>query len=61
LRPCRELDLTIRELSARIRPSTVVLGPGGPLDLLPFESAARKLHLLPAARQALTVGNGGTR
>lgn len=43
-----------RELRDRLRPNMLWLGPGGPLDLLPYEPATRKLHLLPAARQALT-------
>jgi 5-methyltetrahydropteroyltriglutamate--homocysteine methyltransferase len=43
-----------RELRDRLHPSVLWLGPGAPLDLLPYEPATRKLHLLPAARQALT-------
>jgi 5-methyltetrahydropteroyltriglutamate--homocysteine methyltransferase len=49
----------VRSIAEKVRPTTVWLGPGGPLDLLPAESAARKLHLLPAARQALTAQQGG--
>ena len=43
----------VHALRERRRPTTLWLGPGGPLDLLPWEPATRKLHLLPAARQAL--------
>jgi 5-methyltetrahydropteroyltriglutamate--homocysteine methyltransferase len=43
----------VRALRERRRPTALWLGPGGPLDLLPWEPATRKLHLLPAARQAL--------
>lgn len=48
-----------RSLWEKTRPSALWLGPGGPLDLLPWEPAKRKLHLLPAARQALTGSPGG--
>jgi 5-methyltetrahydropteroyltriglutamate--homocysteine methyltransferase len=43
----------VHGLRDRRKPSLLVLGPGGPLDLLPWEPATRKLHVLPAARQAL--------
>lgn len=56
-----EVARIARRVNEAARPSAIWLGPGGPLDLLPAESAARKLHLLPAARQALTAGNGGGR
>ena len=49
-----EVARIVRALHERRRPSAFWLGPGGPLDLLPWEPATRKLHLLPAARQALT-------
>ncbi len=49
----------LHALKDRRRPSTVWLGPGGPLDLVPWEPATRKLHLLPAARQALDRESGG--
>lgn len=45
-----------RELQERVKPSSIWLGPGGPLDLLAAEPAARKLHVLTAAREALTHG-----
>jgi 5-methyltetrahydropteroyltriglutamate--homocysteine methyltransferase len=48
-----EVVRIVKGLAGRRRPSTLWLGPGGPLDLLPFEPATRKLHVLPAARQAL--------
>lgn len=40
------------------RPSAVWLGPGGPLDLLPWDAAVRKLPALAATRAEL-VPNGG--
>lgn len=43
----------VHGLGERRKPPLLVLGPGGPLDLLPWEPATRKLHVLPAARQAL--------
>lgn len=49
----------VRTLKERRRPSSLWLGPGGPLDLVPWEPATRKLHLLPAARQALAREDGG--
>lgn len=55
-----EVARIVRALHDRRRPTAIYLGPGGPLDLLPWEPATRKLHLLPAARQAL-LGEGGGR
>jgi 5-methyltetrahydropteroyltriglutamate--homocysteine methyltransferase len=46
----------VRGVQERIRPPSIWLGPGGPLDLLPYDAAARKLAVLPAARQALGDG-----
>ncbi|HZY69411.1 MAG TPA: hypothetical protein VFF67_00325 [Thermoplasmata archaeon] len=48
----------VRELQERRRPTSIWLGPGAPLDLLPWDAAARKLHVLPAARQAIRGGEG---
>ncbi len=48
-----EVARVVRIAYERRRPSVVWLGPGGPLDLLPWEPATRKLHVLPAVRQAL--------
>jgi 5-methyltetrahydropteroyltriglutamate--homocysteine methyltransferase len=53
-----EVVRIVRALKERRRPPTVWLGPGGPLDLVPWEPATRKLHLLPAARQALAREGG---
>jgi 5-methyltetrahydropteroyltriglutamate--homocysteine methyltransferase len=53
-----EVARIVRALKARLKPKQIVLGPGGPLDLLPWEAAARKLHVLPAALQALNVHGG---
>jgi len=48
-----EVARVVREIVHRVHPREVWLGPGGPLDLLPAEPAARKLHVLPAAKQLL--------
>lgn len=56
-----EVARIARTVQDRLKPPTIWLGPGGPLDLLPWESAARKLHLLPAAAQLLGNGHGGAR
>jgi 5-methyltetrahydropteroyltriglutamate--homocysteine methyltransferase len=52
-----EVARVVRAAYDRRRPAVVWLGPGGPLDLLPWEPATRKLHVLAAVRQAL--GDGG--
>jgi 5-methyltetrahydropteroyltriglutamate--homocysteine methyltransferase len=52
-----EVVRIVRQVYARRRPPSIWLGPGGPLDLLPWEPATRKLHVLAAARQALSEGN----
>ncbi len=46
-----------RRADARLRPSSVWLGPGGPLDLLPSGPAERKLAVLPTARARLAGGS----
>lgn len=46
----------VRDLQERLAPSSIWLGPGAPLDLLAAESAAKKLHVLAAARDALSAG-----
>lgn len=56
-----EVARIARVVRERLRPSQLWLGPGAPLDLLPWEPAARKLHLLPAARQLLDGAEGGAR
>jgi 5-methyltetrahydropteroyltriglutamate--homocysteine methyltransferase len=56
-----EVARIVRALNERRRPTAVWLGPGSSLDLLPWEPATRKLHLLAAARQALTQDAGGAR
>lgn len=48
-----EVARVVRVAYERRRPTVLWLGPGGPLDLLPWEPATRKLHVLAAARQAL--------
>jgi len=52
-----EVARVVRAEHARRRPSAVWLGPGAPLDLLPWEPATRKLHVLPAVRRALSEGS----
>lgn len=53
----REVARVVRSAYERRRPPSVSLGPGGPLDLLPWDPATRKLAVLPAAAKAL--GDGG--
>ncbi len=43
----------VRRLQERAHPPAIWLGPGPPLDLLPAEPAARKLHVLAAVRDAV--------
>jgi methionine synthase II (cobalamin-independent) len=45
----------VRDLQGRLHPPSIWLGPGAPLDLLAAEPAARKLHVLAAARDALST------
>jgi 5-methyltetrahydropteroyltriglutamate--homocysteine methyltransferase len=49
----------VRGLNSRRKISELWLGPGGSLDLLPWEPAKRKLHVLPDARRALLGEDGG--
>jgi 5-methyltetrahydropteroyltriglutamate--homocysteine methyltransferase len=43
----------VRELSERLRPASIHLGAGAPLDLLPWEPARRKLEVLRDASRIL--------
>jgi len=52
-----EVAKVVRAAQARRHPGAIWLGPGAPLDLLPWEPATRKLHVLPAVRRALTEGS----
>jgi 5-methyltetrahydropteroyltriglutamate--homocysteine methyltransferase len=52
-----EVARVVRAAYERRRPPSVSLGPGGPLDLLPWDPATRKLAVLPAVLKAL--GDGG--
>jgi len=52
-----EVARVVRAAYDRRRPSSVMLGPGGPLDLLPWDPATRKLGVLTLVLQAL--GEGG--
>jgi 5-methyltetrahydropteroyltriglutamate--homocysteine methyltransferase len=51
-----EVARVVRAAQAHRRARSVWLGPGGPLDLLPWEPATRKLHVLPAVQRALSEG-----
>lgn len=51
-----EVARVVRTACERRRPAEVWLGPGGPLDLLPWEPATKKLHALPAVREVLVDG-----
>jgi 5-methyltetrahydropteroyltriglutamate--homocysteine methyltransferase len=51
-----EVAAIVRRVQEKLHPSSVWLGPGGPLDLLPWEPARRKLHVLPAAIQSVSAG-----
>jgi 5-methyltetrahydropteroyltriglutamate--homocysteine methyltransferase len=53
-----EIAQLARQVVERYHPPGLWLGPGGPLDLLPWEPATRKLHVLPASRQLLLGGGG---
>jgi len=53
-----EVARIARSLENRRRPASVWLGPGMPLDLLPYEPATRKVEVLAAARKLL--GDGGS-
>ncbi len=53
-----EIVRIVRRLQEQGSPREVWLGNGAPLDLLPAEPAAKKLHVLAAARTALTPANG---
>jgi 5-methyltetrahydropteroyltriglutamate--homocysteine methyltransferase len=56
-----EVARIVRAVRDRLHPSSVWLSHGAPIDLLPWEPATRKLHVLPAARQLLEGGEGGGR
>lgn len=51
-----EIARIARDAAERLAPDALWLGPGGPLDLLPFGPAARKIEALPAARALLAGG-----
>lgn len=46
-----------RVAAERLDPTRLFLGPGGPLDLLPYGPAARKVGVLPLAQAALRAGS----
>jgi 5-methyltetrahydropteroyltriglutamate--homocysteine methyltransferase len=49
-----------RAIAELHRPTLLWIGPGAPLDLLPWEPATRKLHGLPAVRQGLRSSGGNS-
>lgn len=49
-----------RSIVERHRPTILWVGSGAPLDLLPWEPATRKLHVLPAVRQGIESPGGGS-
>jgi 5-methyltetrahydropteroyltriglutamate--homocysteine methyltransferase len=49
----------VRQILATTSPPWITLGPGGPLDLLPWSAAARKLEVLPHAVAQLRASPGG--
>ncbi|MGI0150424.1 MAG: hypothetical protein ACREC5_00610 [Thermoplasmata archaeon] len=51
-----EIAAIARAAAERVGAERLWLGPGGPLDLLPYEPAIRKLSVLPRARAALQGG-----
>jgi 5-methyltetrahydropteroyltriglutamate--homocysteine methyltransferase len=55
-----EVVRLVRSVAERQRPTLLWLGSGAPLDLLPWEPAARKLHVLPAVRQGLAASGGSS-
>jgi 5-methyltetrahydropteroyltriglutamate--homocysteine methyltransferase len=48
-----EVTHLVREITTRLHPPSLWLGAGGPLDLLPFRSATRKVELLARVRAQL--------
>ncbi|MCI4357541.1 MAG: hypothetical protein L3J95_04125 [Thermoplasmata archaeon] len=54
----QEVARIVEELNGRLAPPSVWLGPGGPLDLLPFAAAARKLEVLRESKRRLTEPRG---
>ncbi len=55
-----EIVRLARSIAERQRPTTLWIGSGAPLDLLPWEPAVRKLHGLPAVRQGLAASGGNS-
>jgi 5-methyltetrahydropteroyltriglutamate--homocysteine methyltransferase len=53
-----EIAQLVGEVAERLHPASVWLGPGGPLDLLPFTATAKKLEFLPKARALLERAGG---
>lgn len=53
-----EVARIVREVEERFHPPVLWLGPGAPLDLLPWDPATRKVELLAAARAALAPAGG---
>jgi 5-methyltetrahydropteroyltriglutamate--homocysteine methyltransferase len=55
-----EIARVVGEIVGRLKPSHLTLGPGGPLDLLPAETAQHKLEVLPEALKRLGGRSGGS-
>ncbi|MDE1819322.1 MAG: hypothetical protein KGJ23_03260 [Euryarchaeota archaeon] len=49
----KEIARIVRDLFDRLEPSEILLGPGTPLDLVPWEVAEKKLSVLPQVRKVL--------
>ncbi len=54
-----EIARIAADLAERLAPPSIWLGPGAPLDLLPYAAAARKLGVLPAAKARIEARGRG--
>ncbi len=57
----QEIARIVREVNARLQPSEILLGPGAPLELVPWGVAERKLGVLPQVRDLLEGIPAGSR
>lgn len=48
-----EIAALAKDLAHRLKPSSLILGPGVPIDLLPYEAAKNKLSVLPQTLRRL--------
>lgn len=51
-----ELARIAKDLTQRLEPSSVLLGPGAPLELVPWDVAEKKLTVLARARELIEGG-----